>query len=95
MRRKAVQVVGDPIRLDWLSVMRRQIDTLRRAGPMAPAARIALVFNATEIGLIRRLAKGENIRGINLTQEQAAKKLAWIEAGGRYPDYDVEGDDGA
>ncbi len=93
MRRKTVQVVGDPLRLNsYLRILRRKVDGLRTGKPMAPAAYVASVFNQSEVAALKRVARGERTVGVDMTQEHAVEELAWIARGGQYPDEDYEDD---
>jgi len=77
-------VVGDQIRLASLEILKRKV---RAVWPGPPAADpVAFVFNKAEIAVLKRLAKGERIVGIDLSQERAVKELAWIARGGEYID---------
>ena len=91
MRRKALHVVGDPVRLNSsLDIIRRKVWALRAqaADPAADPATdpVALVFNRAEIQVLERLARGERVVGVDLTKEEAEKELLWISLGGEYSD---------
>ena len=89
---------GVQVRLDWGDVMKRKVSAIR-AEAMKPSmprrAVVAMVFNAAEIKTLQRMAKGERVGGVNLTKEEVANQLQWINLGGRYPDEDYGDDEDA
>jgi hypothetical protein len=78
MRRKETAVVGEPIRLASLDVLKRKVSATRAMA----SDPVGAVFNESEVAVLRRLAKGERIVGIDLTRDRAKKELAWISHGG-------------
>lgn len=79
VRRKALSLV-DPLRLDSIGILRRKF---RAQQAMAPDM-VGAVFNPAEVRVLERIAAGEVIIGVDLSQERAAKELAWIGRGGQY-----------
>jgi len=77
---------GEEIRLRSLQIIKRKVVALQSPAPLKAADVIAAVFNPTEVGILKRLAAGERVAGIDLSQERAKKELAWIAHGGEYID---------
>lgn len=78
---------GEEIRLNnLLAILRRKV---RAFWPVETKAAdpIGFVFNATEVAILKRLAKGEHVPNVSMTQEEAKEELAWMRRGGRYPDF--------
>ena len=69
---------GEEIRLSSLDILRRKV----RAIQGMAADQITAVFNESEIAIIKRLAKGETVRGVEMTQAEAARQLRRIALGG-------------
>jgi len=68
------RVVGDPVRLGSIEILRRKVIALRN-GASDP---VGVVFNPVEISILRRLAKGERIPKVVMTRERAEEEIAWI-----------------
>jgi hypothetical protein len=73
----------DDLRLASLDIIKRKI---RVAQAMLEGdERVAGVFNASELAVLRRIAAGEQIPSVRLSAQRAREELAWADAGGLYP----------